>query len=180
MSFAEMASAPDWLAKIKIRQLLSTDLSALEWEGAYTSFRRVYARAWQRARRGEAVLWVADLGGNILVGQLFVLLLGQGDLSLADGRDLAFIHSFRVRPEFRGHGVGTSLLSTAEKDLVRRGFKNVSLNVARENEAAIRLYEHKGYRRLYPVAGDWTYDDHLGVVCQVHEPGWRMVKSMVA
>lgn len=178
MSTVELSKQQAWLAQIQIRQLGATDLPALEWEGAYIHFRRVYSRAYARAKRGEAALWVAADETGRLIGQVFVLLLSHTDPSLADGRQCAFIHSFRVRPECRSAGLGSRLLEVAEADLVRRGFNTVSLNVARENRAAIRLYGRHGYRRLHPVSGDWIYEDHLGVQRQMHEPGWRMGKSL--
>ncbi len=178
MSIVELSKQQAWLAQIQVRQLIAADLYALEWEGTYTYFRRVYARAYERAQRGEATLWVAADETGCLIGQVFVLLLSQTDPALADGRQRAFIHSFRVRPESRNAGLGSRLLEFAEGDLIQCGFTFVSLNVARENEAAIRLYERHGYHRLQPVAGDWIYEDHLGIQRQVHEPGWRMGKSL--
>lgn len=165
-------------AQVRIRRLQAADLPALEWEGAYIHFRRVYARAYERAERGQAALWVVAEEGGRLIGQVFVLLLSQADPLLADGRQRAFIHSFRVRPESRRAGLGSRLLHFAETDLIQRGFTTVCLNVARENESAIRLYERRGYRRLHSISGDWIYEDHLGVERQVHEPGWRMGKSL--
>lgn len=180
MSTVELNKQPAWLAQVQIRHLGAADLSALEWEGAYTHFRRVYARAHERAQRGEAVLWVAEGEASRLLGQVFVLLLSHADPSLADGRQRAFIHSFRVRPECRRAGLGSRLLDLAEADLVQRSFTTVSLNVALENEDALRLYERRGYRRLHTVSGDWSYEDHLGDLRQVHEPGWRMGKQLVS
>jgi len=179
MSIVDLRKQPARLAQVRIRQLSAADLPTLEWEGAYTHFRRVYARAHERAQRGEAVLWVAETDAR-LVGQVFVLLLSHTDPLLADGRQHAFIHSFRVRLECRRAGLGSRLLDAAEADLIRRDFTNVFLNVALENEGAIRLYERRGYCRLHTVSGDWSYEDHLGDLRQVHEPGWRMVKQLVS
>ncbi len=178
MNIVELGNRSGWLAQVQIRQLSATDLPALEWEGAYTHFRRVYTRAHERAQRGQAALWVAADEAGRLIGQVFILLLSETDMSLADGSRRAFIHSFRVRPEFRRAGLGSRLLQVAEADLIQRGFITVSLNVALENEDAIRLYERHHFRRLHLVSGDWTYEDHLGNSCQVHEPGWRMSKSL--
>ncbi len=178
MSIVDLSKQPAWLAQVQIRLLCAADLPALEWEGAYTHFRRVYARALERAQRGEAALWVAEGEAARLVGQVFVLLLSHTDPSLADGRQRAFIHSFRVRLECRDAGLGSRLLDAAEADLIQRGFSTVSLNVALENEGASRLYERRGYRRLHTVSGDWSYEDHLGDLRQVHEPGWRMEKKL--
>lgn len=169
----------NWLARVKIRQATKRDLPRLEWEGAYIHFRRVYAQAFQRARRGDGVMWVAMGSRWRLIGQVFVLLRSVYDPALADGVHQALIHSFRVRPELRGAGLGSRLLAHAEADLVQRGFQRVVLNVARENLAAIRLYERLGYRKVGKDDGRWTYIDHRGVERRVHEPGWRLRKDFL-
>jgi ribosomal protein S18 acetylase RimI-like enzyme len=161
----------------RIRLATQADLPLMEWEGEYTHFRRVYARAWQRAERGDALLWVADTEQR-LVAQLFVLLRSEYDPEAADGDKRAFVHSFRVRAELRSQGLGSRLLHTAEADLVARGYQWVYLHVAHDNPGAIRLYEGRGYHRQGYVSGEWSYEDHLGQQQHVSEPGWRMAKLL--
>ncbi len=179
MSASELATQAPWLAEVSIRQVTQADLPALEWEGAYLHFRRVYARAFQRAKLGNALLWVVEREPGFLIAQLFVLLKTDTDLAVADGLQRAFIHSFRVRPEFRRRGLGSYLLNYAELDLLERGFRWAYLHVANENTAAIHFYERSGYCRLSPISGDWSYEDHLGIERHVHEPGWRMAKELI-
>jgi ribosomal protein S18 acetylase RimI-like enzyme len=178
MSIAEDLK-PAWLEQVTIRLAERADLPLLEWEGEYIHFRRVYARAFERAERGNALLWVAQAETGRLLGQVFVLLRSEYDDEVADGRQRAFIHSFRVRSELRGYGLGRRLLAAAEADLKARGFSWVYLHVAQDNDAAMRLYERCGYARMFAVTGDWTYEDHLGQERQVHEPGWRLSKALV-
>jgi ribosomal protein S18 acetylase RimI-like enzyme len=179
MSTTDLAPAAAWMAQVEIRLAEHRDLPALEWEGAYTHFRRVYERAFERAQRGEALLWVADRGDGYLLGQLFVLLASEVEPLVADGRHCAFIYSFRVRPEFRGAGLGTRLMAVAEADLLQRGFRQAYLHVAHDNLGALRLYKRLGYRRGASVSGDWSYEDHQGETRQVHEPGWRLEKRLM-
>jgi ribosomal protein S18 acetylase RimI-like enzyme len=178
VNIAELATQPDWLASITLRLATQADLSALEWEGAYTHFRRVYARVFERSLRREALMWVAEGEPGALLAQLFVLLISEADPAVADGHLRAFIHSFRVRPELRGRGLGSRLLARAEDDLHQRGFRWVYLHVARDNAEALRLYERNGYKLISPVSGDWEYEDHLGRTQRVHEPGWRLMKNL--
>ena len=167
-----------WFSEVLIRPMHTADLPALEWEGAYTHFRRLYKLAYRRALKGNAVLWVAELPGEQLLGQLFVLLHSEVDSSVADGNGQAFIHSFRVRPEYRGRGLGSRILANAEADLLRRGFRWASLNVAVDNLLAIRFYERAGYQRRKRDEGFWSYIDHRGVQQDVHEPSWCMRKRL--
>ncbi len=170
-------STPEWSRHVVVRQLIHSDLPALEWEGQYTHFRRLYADAYQRALQDRAVLWVAELPGAGVIGQLFVQLISPR-WELADGRSRAYLYSFRIRPEFRGAGVGSRLLEEAEQDLRRRGFREATLNVGRENGAARKLYERHGYRVAGEEPGRWTYVDEHGQRRQVHEPAWRMRKRL--
>lgn len=177
MSTADVADPAAALNAVHIRHLRAEDLSALEWEGEYTHFRRVYALAYQRALRGDAVLWLAEVDGRV-IGQVFVLLRSETDPDTADGKHHAFIHSFRVRPDFQSMGIGTKLIQTAEADLKTRGFSSVALNVGIENQGAARLYQRLGYKKEHQVSGHWIYEDHLGNQHELHEPGWRLSKSI--
>lgn len=178
MTSTDLSTRSSQLGDVNIRLATQADLPLLEWEGAFIHFRRVYARTWQRAARGDALLWVAD-DSQRLVAQLFVLLRSEYDPEAADGHKRAFIHSFRVRPELHGLGLGSRLLRTAEADLVARGYQWAYLHVASDNDRALRLYESHGYSRQGQVTGEWSYEDHLGQQQHVREPGWRMAKLLV-
>lgn len=162
---------------IYVRQAKYTDLPALEWDGEFIQFRRLYAEAYRRSEAGEAVLWVAvdpDLG---IVGQLFVHMRSERK-ELADGRNRAYIYGFRVRPAYRNQGIGSLLLDIAEHDLKQRGFRWTVLNVARDNPDARRLYERRGYRVIGGDPGRWSYIDERGARREVVEPAWRMQKDL--
>ena len=66
-----------------IREAQESDLRALEWEGRYKHFRRLYRQAMREAQQGRRILLVAELEEEI-VGQLFVQLESRAG-RLADG-----------------------------------------------------------------------------------------------
>jgi ribosomal protein S18 acetylase RimI-like enzyme len=164
--------------RVLIRQLAKEDLPSLEWEGEYSHFRRLYAMAYKRAKHCRAVLWIAEANGEKIIGQLFVQLDSERR-ELADGKRRAYIYSFRIRPTFRGLGVGTLMLSVAEADLKKRGVEMVTLNVGRDNMSAHRLYKRQGYRIVAAEPGVWQYIDDRGRMRTVHEPAWRMEKKIL-
>ena len=164
---------------VTIRHANRDDLHALEWDGEYTHFRRLYAQAFRRAEKGDAVLWVASLHSESLIGQLFVQLISNRT-ELADGVSRAYVYSFRVRPDYRDIGIGTLLFNTAENDLKNRGFRHITLNVGKENADARRFYERFGYRVIAAEPGIWSYVDHNGHQRQVREPSWRMEKALIS
>ena len=173
----EQGIASQLLSLVQFRHVTQADLPALEWEGEFIHFRRMYADAFRRSQRGEAVLWLIEHPQLGILGQLFVHLDSQRH-ELADGTHRAYIYGFRVRPAFRDLGLGTRLLEIAEQDLVQRGFSWTVLNVSRENLDARRLYERLGYRVVAGDPGRWSYLDEHDIRHDVSEPAWRMEKKL--
>lgn len=169
---------PNFDTRLHVRLALREDLPALEWEGEFIHFRNLYADTFRRMELGHSLMWVADMPAVGLIGQLFVSLSSTRS-ELSDGKNRAYIYGFRVRPLYRNKGVGSLLIKTAEDDLLLRGYSHVTLNVARENLGALRLYKRHGYHIMGFEPGIWSYIDHQGRKCEVHEPAWRMEKSLL-
>ncbi len=166
-----------FLERIIIRHLEKSDLKALEWDGEFTHFRKLYTDAYRRMQEGEIVMWVADLPGTGVIGQVFIQ-LDCGRPELANGIDRAYLYSFRIMPAFRNLGLGTLMMNTVEEDLRKRGFSCLTLNVAKDNPRARKLYERQHYRVTGNEPGIWAYYDHNGVLQHVNEPAWRMEKQL--
>ncbi|MEW6180823.1 MAG: GNAT family N-acetyltransferase [Chloroflexota bacterium] len=167
----------NWLETILIRTVRKEDLPALEWGGEFTHFRRVYAEAYERSLQGYTVLWVAELPENGIIAQVFIQ-LNCNRKELADGIHRAYLYSFRVHPDFRNHGLGSLMVRHVEKDLIRRGFQRLTLNVAKNNLDALRLYLRLGFRIVATEPGIWSYVDDKGIRQMVEEPAWRMEKKL--
>lgn len=164
-----MAEAPS----ILIRQARAEDLEALEWEGEYRRFRLLYQRAYAEMLRGRRVLLVAEREGHV-IGQIFV----QVDSDPGNGSRAAYLYALRVRPEHRNRGVGTELVREAESLLRQKGFGRALISVAKENDAARRLYERLGFEVFGEDAGNWTYVDDRGQLQEVHEPAFLLEKLL--
>ena len=173
----EVNAGADWLAQVTIRHMREDDLPAMEWDGEYSHFRRVYRDAYQRMLRGQSIIWVAELAPMNLIGQVFIQFYCDRP-ELADGISRAYLYSFRVRNPYRGRGLGTRIMDTVEMDLKRRGFEYVTLNVARDNPRAQQLYIRRGYYVVAPEPGIWLYPDEHGNWRRVEEPAWRMEKIL--
>lgn len=165
------------LSRLKIRYAYEEDLPALEWEGEYIHFRPMYREVFVQFMKGNAVMWVAELEDEGIIGQVFVSLISHRP-ELSDGVKRAYIYGFRVKPKFRSRGVGARILLSVEEDLLARGFQIATLNVAQDNPSARRLYERLGYKVVGIEPGNWSYVDHLGIKHEVHEPAWRMEKKL--
>jgi len=163
--------------QIIIRQARKRDLPALEWEGEFSHFRHLFAEAYRLQELGDVIMWVIDLPEYGLIGQLFIQLYGPNQIQTSKPK-YAYIYGFRIRPDYRGLGIGSQFLQSVESDLTRRGFKRISLNVARDNDAARRMYERAGYHVVAPEPGIWSYLDDKGHRKFVNEPAWRMQKIL--
>ncbi len=167
----------DWIHQVIIRHLIFSDLPHLEWNGEYRHLRQVYLNAYRNRNQGKNVLWVADLPKRGVIGQIFIQ-LNSSRKDLADGLYSAYLFAFRIKPEYRNSGLGTRLVSVVEKDLLKRNFHEINLNVAKTNESAIRLYERLGFKIVGSDAGEWTFRDHTDKLQHVIEPAWKMVKQI--
>jgi ribosomal protein S18 acetylase RimI-like enzyme len=165
------------ISQLTIRVLRYEDLPALEWEGEYTHFRRLYRDIYTSAAQGKAVLWVAELPNVGVIGQVFVQLV-SGRRELADGSTRAYVYGFRVRPQYRSCGVGAMMLRVLEADLAKRNYRWVTLNVGQDNPDARRFYERHGFQVAAAEPGRWSYIDDQGQRQEVHEPAWRMEKRV--
>lgn len=164
------------LSSVKIRRVKEADLPALEWEGQFTHFRKVYEHAFREAERGDRVLLVAEMDGR-LIGQIFIHLnainLGT-DLSVPT----AYLHSFRVRSSYRGEGIGSKLLSHAEEVMRQLGIQLAVIAVSKSNPRALAFYQRWGFSVFRDDPGRWSYLDHQGRMQDVHDPSYLLQKEI--
>ncbi len=167
---------PEYCAPV-FRSLKKDDLPALEWNGEYTHFRRVYADVYRRMTSGKLAAWVVDLPNTGIAGQVFVQYTCDHP-ELADGFTRAYLYSIRVKPQFRNMGLGSQLIRFAEEDLISKGYLYATLNVAKDNLRAQRLYVRLGYKVIAHEPGIWSYPDEKGIWHRVVQPAWRMIKPL--
>jgi len=170
---------PNLIELVQFRTANEQDLGALEWDGEYIHFRRLYRQIYQNVCAGKALIWVAEMLEGGLIGQLFVQ-LSSNRTELADGEVRAYIYGFRIKPPFRRQGLGSRILQAAEQDLIERQYIYATLNVGRDNPLALRFYQRYGYQVVGTEPGRWSFVDHLGNQQEVLEPAWRMQKKLSA
>jgi GNAT superfamily N-acetyltransferase len=74
------------------------------------------------------------------------------------------VNHLQVRPEFRGRGAGTAIVTAAEQMVRDRGAGQIALGVGVENADAARLYRRLGYQStgvLDTFSYSW-FDDQGG------------------
>jgi ribosomal protein S18 acetylase RimI-like enzyme len=72
------------------------------------------------------------------------------------------IESVGVLPSYRNRGIGTRLLDQLEGELRADGVHDLILGALPGNDAALRLYERRGFRPTWLYLSRWTGrgDDH--------------------
>lgn len=164
--------------KVLIRPIRAAEVAALEWEGAYTHYRKVFQQTYADVVRGQRVMLVAVLGAQV-IGQVFIQ-LSSTERRYADGYSRGYLYSLRVRPEWQAQGIGTRLIKAAETALRARGFTTAVIAAGKENPRAHKLYECLGYHTFADDPGVWYFQDVNGVQQSVNEPCWVMQKTLSA
>ena len=86
--------------------------------------------------------WVAEADGR-LCGYLLAVFM----FSLEHGGLMAEIDEVFVSDEIRSAGLGTLLVTRAERDLAERGMVRLQLQLGVHNESARRFYQRHGFLR---------------------------------
>jgi GNAT superfamily N-acetyltransferase len=86
--------------------------------------------------------WVAEADGR-LAGYLLAVCM----FSLEHGGLMAEIDEVFVSDEFRSAGLGSLLVTRAERDLAERGLVRLQLQLGVHNESARRFYQRHGFLR---------------------------------
>jgi ribosomal protein S18 acetylase RimI-like enzyme len=75
-----------------------------------------------------------------------------------------YIEGLAVHPAYRSRSIGAQIIEVAERESIRRGFREIGLAVGVENVRARALYARLGYRDLgvgeFPNI--WSYRDDAG------------------
>ena len=78
------------------------------------------------------------------VGYAFTVLHPGSDDTFPLGAGYAELYTLTVLSEFRGSGIGTSLLDAVDAELHTRAIPHLTVAVMTRNEAAIRFYRRRG------------------------------------
>lgn len=96
-------------------------------------------------------------------------LIGYGLVWCHKGTRLARLYSLGVNPQYRGQNIASEILAQLEKETLNRNRYFLRLEVAKNNNKAISLYERLDYR----IFGEYSdyYEDHTAA--------YRMQKQLL-
>jgi GNAT superfamily N-acetyltransferase len=118
-----------------------------------------------RQQRGE-VVYLFAWHGERPIGHVLLVFAGPSKEPMRSVlRSCAHISDLFVVPDYWSQGIGRRLMDEAEALVARRGSIQVGLDVAIDNDRAMRLYERRGYVDLGfgERAVSWTYVDAEGL-----------------
>lgn len=129
---------------------------------------RIFADYFVPIRSSRTFLqdFLKSVGGEI--GNVLVAMKGGsivGYVTPVQDRHEGWIGGIGVMPGYRGRGIGTRLMASAEQLLMERGVSDVYLEVIEGNQRAQRLYERLGYvatRKLLCAEGRPTRFEGYG------------------
>ena len=98
---------------------------------------------YQNIASGNAVFWALE-HERALIGELYAF-FDLPDKDFADGNATAYLCAFRVKPEFRGRGLGSRLMETVLAGLKARGFRRATIGVSESELQNLRLYRRFGF-----------------------------------
>ncbi|MCK5874693.1 MAG: GNAT family N-acetyltransferase/peptidase C39 family protein [Alcanivoracaceae bacterium] len=136
---------------IDIRPVQPADLDALEaLEKRTFETDRLSRRSFRRWISGEHRAFKVATVDGVLAGYILII--------LHRGTRLARLYSIAVDSQMRGRGLGRKLIEAGEKAARAAGRIDMRLEVRKDNDAAIQLYEQLGYHRF----GEYEdyYEDH--------------------
>lgn len=154
-----------------IRPARAEDIPRLEWFGMLTPFRQILEQDFDRSCRGELIYLVAEMN-RFPVGQVEV------DLTRFHPQATGYLMALRVMPPVQRLGIGRALLAAAEEAAVSRGMQLMRLNVAQDNEPALKLYRQLGYGIIGSEDDPWQYKTPHGEIRTIHELEWVMQKKL--
>ncbi len=167
----------EWLDQVNIRLMTAEDLPGIEWDGFYARYRNIYKEVFRNSLTGKTLSWIAETEQDGIVGQVFLTKKPPHPHFNAN-KPYMFLSSFRVKPNFRGRGLGTLLLKICEISTSDRGIPAIYLNCSQKNLRSRAFYERNGFKVLREDPGEWSYIDHEGLLRREVEPAWTMVKKV--
>lgn len=167
----------NWLKDVRIRLLREEDLPALEWGDEYKRYRRIYREIYHNSQKGLSIPLVAETTDDGIVGQVF---LSQKEPNQNYGirNRYYFLSSFRIKPPFRDHGLGSLLLKECEKQVRLHRIRDIYLNCDRRNDRARWFYQEHGFQVVRIDEGSWTFVNDEGFVVSEPQNSYLMRKTL--
>ena len=167
----------NWLDTVTIRLMKEADLPALEWDGEYQRYRRIYREIYRNSQKGISIPFVAETPTEGIIGQVF-LTKKDPNRNYVTQSQYFFLSSFRIKPGFRDHGLGSLMLNECEKQVRLHHLRDIYLNCDRKNNRARWFYQEHGFHVVRVDEGTWSYVNDEGFVVTEEQNAYLMKKTL--
>ncbi|HIH00524.1 TPA: GNAT family N-acetyltransferase [Thermoplasmata archaeon] len=110
----------------------------------------------ERFDRGTVRAYIGRRDAFAMIAVEGGVIAGAAMAAVSKRLDCGRIGSVAVLDSFRGKGLGRKLLEACEKEFRRRGVGRFMLEVAVDNQDAVRLYENSGYKVIGVAEGYYS------------------------
>lgn len=97
-----------------------------------------------KCARQRGKIYVAEAEGKV-IGFIGLVIEQENDVTTSL-REFSYITDVVVLPEFRGQGIGATLMAKADAYARESGYSALAVNVLANNDAALSLYQKMGFR----------------------------------
>jgi ribosomal protein S18 acetylase RimI-like enzyme len=97
-----------------------------------------------KCARQRGKIYVAEAQGKV-IGFIGLVIEQENDVTTSL-REFSYITDVVVLPEFRGQGIGATLMAKADAYARESGYSALAVNVLANNDAALSLYQKMGFR----------------------------------
>ena len=130
-----------------VGDLRRDELDVLGWSGSASHLENVAGQLDRRDAGGVEYLVVRDAAG---------LPVATGGIDFEETPGVGTIFQLATHPELEGRGLATRIVAEAERRIAARRLATARLSVEPDNERALRLYLHLGYRAVGEHEASWT------------------------
>lgn len=164
---------------VKFRDCTDSDVALLDRLNPSPSVESFHAQRFAAQRRGDGTYLLAWRRG-VVVANALIVWRGCADESVRTAHPLCpEINGLEVFPaELRSRGIGSALIAACEQRASARGFTNIGLGVADQNQQAHRLYRRLGYDGETTYLDRYMCVDSMGTTHHFADPCRFLTKSL--
>lgn len=151
--------------KFNVRSLTEADLPSLTQLFNYNNAAEMLRSNKEAMDKGEEEIF-GLYAGERLIGELHAKYVSDDEREAVKGKR-AYLFAFRVHSDFRGNGLGQSLMKKVLDILSDRGYTEFTVGAEEDNERALHIYRAFGFdkaiaRKYEEYQGDgYEYDLYL-------------------
>lgn len=153
---------------VTVGDLGRDELELIAWSGSAAHLRNVAGQLERRDAGKVDYLVARDDRGPV----------AKGAVDYEEFPGAGSIMQLATRDDLQGQGLATLVIAEAERRMRARGLGTARLAVEPDNERALRLYLHLGYRSIGERATGWEYERPDGTLGQYRTTVVDLVKDL--